>query len=104
MRDDAYTNPATIRATYAARGKNRNLNIAKVESLGVRASQVTPTQAVNVSGGQGGSASGGSIIDPTLQYQGQQTYEGTTYDDTTYQYSKYGEQPIDGSDPTQGIV
>ena len=102
MRDDAYTNPATIRATYAARGKNRNLNVAKAESLGIKATQISPPQAVN-GGGSGGSGSvaGAGLIDPTLQTQGGDTYGGTTYDGTTYEGTTYKQEPIDGG---AGIV
>lgn len=108
MQDSPYTNPSTIRATYAARGANRKLNIAKAESLGMNASEISPSVArsgsstggsVAASSGSGGS---GGTIDPTLTYQSQPTYDSTTYQDTTYEGSLYKQEP-EGTEP-QGIV
>lgn len=70
MTDDAYTDPTAIRALYSSRGKNAKLNVAKAESLGVAASNVSPTrQESPTSGGTGGTGimvSSDNIPDPTL--------------------------------------
>lgn len=86
MQDSSYTDPAAIRATYQARGRNAKLNIAKVESLGVNASQVSPTQGGTTnSGGTGaGLGGGGEVLDPTLYSDPGVNYDGSTYSGTTY--------------------
>jgi hypothetical protein len=88
MTDDAYTDPAMIRATYAARGRNAKLNIQKAESLGIHASSVSPTQGSNPAGGSGGTgvaASGSQVLDPTLYVDPGTTFEGGTYEGSLYQ-------------------
>jgi hypothetical protein len=101
IRDDAFTNPESIRATYASRGRNAKLNIAKAESLGINASQLAAARAKDAgslggSAAAGGSGGGGGVIDPTLQYQGQETYQDTSFETVTYEGSMYKVDPIDG--------
>lgn len=108
MRDDNFTDPALIRASYQARGRNAKANMSKAESLGVNASSVSPTSGVRNSGGVGGGgvvSSGGSgtissggVTDPT--YYGD---PGVTYDGGTFEGSLYKQDPIDDGS-YQGIV
>lgn len=104
MRDDAYTDPAQIRATYASRGRNAKLNVAKAESLGVNASQIAPTLGLRGSAGAGGviagssSGGGGEIIDATYTQD-----PGIDYGGGTYEGSLYKQEPIGDSD-FNGIV
>lgn len=74
MIDNSETNPDIIRATYAARGKNRKLNIQKAESLGMDASEIDPVRRA-ASGSTAGTQGFGGSGDPTTASQGT-TYEG----------------------------
>jgi hypothetical protein len=96
IRDDAYTNPETIRATYAARGRSRGLNIAKAESLGVNASQISATPgrgsqtgAASLASGGGGAGSSVVAAPVTIYTMPTDTYVETNYETFLYTESYY---------------
>lgn len=76
MRDDAYTNPATIRAVRQSRGRNARLNVSMAESLGVNATDIPP-----VGGALDQTV---AVIDPTLYADPGPRYTGSTFRETTY--------------------
>ena len=91
MQDNPFTDPATIRAAYGARGRNRRINTARVEALGVGSSQISPT---TVSGGGGSSVGAGSVaaggsgssvaLEPYLATDPGVDYTGGTYEENLY--------------------